>query len=289
MHDLPDALLARARDLLPQGPCPATGVVLGTGLGHWAADLSHPSRIAYADLPGFPRSTVESHPGRLILGWVDHRPVLVLQGRFHLYEGYSAEEACLGVRLLARLGIANLVLTNAAGALNPLFQTGAIMVMADQINHTGQQPLTGPNIEHWGPRFPDMSQPFDPALQQLALHTGTTLGLRLERGVYIGVPGPCLETPAETRAFKRWGADAVGMSTVLEVITAKHMGLNILGLSCLTNKNLPDCMAPTSLQEVIAQAEKTGKDLGRLLTALIPRIPELFTGRENLKDFLDIF
>ncbi len=272
MHDLPPELLTTARELLPSGTCPKTGIVLGTGLGGWAAGLAAPERIAYADLPGFPRSTVESHQGQLVLGWTGERPVLALQGRFHLYEGYSAEEVCLGVRLLARLGIANIIFTNAAGALNPLFQCGAIMVIADQINHTGHQPLTGTNLEHWGPRFPDMSRTFDPDLQHLALQTGTELGLRLERGVYIGVQGPCLETPAETRAYKHWGADAVGMSTVLEVIAAKHMGLNILGLSCLTNTNLPDCMAPTSLQEIIAQAEKTGQELGRLLTALIPRI-----------------
>ena len=272
MQELPLKLLAKAREIVPSAPPPSTGIVLGTGLGDWVDSLDAPTWIEYADLPGFPQSTVEGHRGRLVLGWIGTHPVLVLQGRLHLYDGYSAGEVCIGVRLLARLGLENIIFTNASGAINPLFQAGSIMLIQDQINHTGQQPLIGPNIEHFGPRFPDMSRPFDPELSRIVLHTGTDLGLRLEQGVYIGVCGPSLETPAETRAYKRWGADAVGMSTVLEVIAARHMGLKTLGLSCLTNKNLPDCMAKTSHQAIIAQAEQTGHDLGRLLTALIPRI-----------------
>lgn len=247
-----------------------TGVILGTGLGAWGQELQNPFIIPYAQIPGFPRSTVQSHTGRLIHGHIEQTPVLALEGRFHLYEGYSPEQVCSGVRLLALLGARTLVITNAAGALNPRFNTGSIMLISDQINMSGQNPLIGPNVQAWGPRFPDMSQVFCPHLQQLALEKALTLGLRLEKGTYIGVHGPCLETPAETRAYQRLGADAIGMSTVMETIAAKHMGMKILGLSCLTNKNTPDCMAETSLEEIIHEAQKTGTDLHKLLSAIIP-------------------
>ncbi|MFW6054532.1 MAG: purine-nucleoside phosphorylase [Thermodesulfobacteriota bacterium] len=272
MKDIDSNLLQTVKERLPLEFLPETAVVLGTGLGHWVDGLDNLSAVPYFELPGFPESTVESHKGRLVHGWVGSLPVLALQGRFHLYEGYTAEEISMGIRLLARLGISNVIFTNAAGSVNPLFQTGSIMVIADHINHTGQNPLLGKNIDHWGPRFPDMSRTYDLSLRQTALETGGELGIRLEQGVYLAVLGPSLETPAETRAYKMWGADAIGMSTVLEAITAKHMGLKILGLSCLTNQNLPDCMAETTLQEIICRAEKTGRDLSRLLTALIPKI-----------------
>lgn len=249
-----------------------TGVILGTGLGDWLARLKSSIEIPYHEIPGFPQSTVETHTGKLGLGFIDSSPIITLQGRFHIYEGYTAKEVCMGVRLLSLLGIENLILTNASGALNPYFQPGSIMVITDQINLTGTNPLIGQNIEDWGPRFPDMSQMYSLKLQKLAFKTGLAIGLYLEKGVYIGVSGPNLETPAETRVYKRLGADAIGMSTVLEAIAAKHMGLNILGLSCLTNLNLPDCMAEISFEEVVEKAMKTGKDLERLLTALIPYI-----------------
>jgi purine-nucleoside phosphorylase len=248
------------------------GVVLGTGLGDWINDLQNPVILPYEEIPGFPRSTVQSHTGRLIHGQIGNTPVLALEGRFHLYEGYTPEQVCSGIRLLALLGIKHIVITNASGAINPHFETGSIMLIKDQINMTGTNPLTGPNVHSWGPRFPDMSQLFCPSLQNIALKKAISLDIRLERGVYIGVHGPCLETPAETRAYRRLGADAIGMSTVMETIAAKHMGLNILGLSCLTNKNSPDCMAETSLEEIIEQAQKTGSDLQRLLSAIIPEI-----------------
>ena len=251
---------------------PQIGVVLGTGLGEWTSELQDPLIIPYEQIPGFPRSTVQSHSGRLLQGRIKQASVLVLQGRFHLYEGYSPEQVCSGVRLLALLGVKTLVITNASGALNPHFDTGSIMLINDQINMTGHNPLMGPNVDSWGPRFPDMSQVFCPDLQRMVLEKALSLGLRLEKGVYIGVPGPPLETPAETRTYRRLGADAIGMSTVMEVIAAKHMGMKILGLSCLTNKNSPDCMAETSLEEIIEQAQKTGTDLNRLLSAIIPDI-----------------
>ncbi len=251
---------------------PRIGVVLGTGLGHWADSLQDLQVLPYAEIPHFPQSTVDSHSGRLVFGRIHSTPVLSLQGRFHLYEGYSPEAVCFGVRILGLLGVEKLVITNASGAINPHFSTGNIMLIEDQMNMSGHNPLRGPNCDAWGPRFPDMSRAFDPAFKEAALAAAGSLGLRLERGVYAGVMGPCLETPAETRALKRLGADAVGMSTVLEVIAARHMGLRLLGLSCLTNKNLPDCMEETSFEEVVLQANRTGPDLSRLLNEVLPRL-----------------
>jgi len=271
----PDQTMLKAvKSKLGLSTPPATAVILGTGLGHWVDGLQEAIPMPYTEIPGFPQSTVQSHAGRLLLGMVSSAPVLVLQGRFHVYEGHTAPEVCTGVRLAALLGVKNLILTNAAGAINPLFATGSIMLITDHMNMSGHNPLRGPNNDQWGPRFPDMSQVYSPDLQDLALNCAGHLGMRLERGVYVGVQGPSLETPAETRAYRRLGGDAIGMSTVLEAIAAKHMGLNILGLSCLTNKNLPDCMQETSVEEIIARAEATGRELGRLLDAVVPRLVE---------------
>ena len=188
-------------------------------------------------------------------------PALVQQGRCHLYEGRTPAEVCMGVRVMAGLGIHTLVITNAAGAINPHFATGNIMLIEDHINMTGKSPLTGDNETALGPRFPDMSAPYDAALG---------LGMRLEKGVYVGIQGPQLETRAETRMLRGFGADAVGMSTVLEVIAARHLGLRVAGLSCLTNKNLPDCMEKAELDDIIHVANQVGEKLGTLLTAALP-------------------
>lgn len=275
------------RDALPAsaaGEAPLLGLVLGTGLSGLAAELLTGSsngpaaggascvRVPFADLPGFPLPGVDSHQGAFVRGRLNGVPVLAQQGRCHLYEGRSPAEVCMGVRVMAGLGVKTLIITNAAGALNPRFEAGTLMCMADQINHTGASPLTGPNCAAWGERFPDMSAPFDPALQALALETAGALGIRLERGVYIGVHGPEMESPAETRMYRQWGADAVGMSTVLEVIAARHLGMRVLGVSCLSNKNLPDCMAPVPLAEVIAVAGRAGENLARLLRALVTKL-----------------
>ncbi len=268
--------MARAADhlrrALPDGFAPRVGIVLGTGLGAWADSLQALAVVDYADIPGFPRSTVQSHAGALTAARVGDTPVLMLSGRFHLYEGYSPAEVCMGVRTMAELGAKRLVITNAAGALNPHFEAGSLMCISDHINFTGASPLTGPNVDGWGVRFPDMSCPYAKQLQKLALDTALSTGVRLERGVYIGVTGPNLETPAETRAFKRLGADAVGMSTVLEVIAARHLGMEALGISCLTNKNLPDCMEECSIEQVIAQAEQASGALATLLGAVVPKL-----------------
>jgi len=251
-------------------PHPAeTGIVLGTGLGDWAATLPEVQSFDYADIPGFPRSTVESHAGKLTAALVGETPVWIQRGRFHLYEGRTPGEVCMGVRTMAELGVKRLIITNAAGALNPQFDAGGLMVISDHINFTGHSPLTGPNVDAWGDRFPDMSRAYDADLRALALDKSRELGIRLERGIYIGVTGPNLETPAETRAYRLLGADAVGMSTVLETVAARHRGLSVLGISCLTNKNLPDCMEETSLEDVIAMAGASADKLAKLLDAVI--------------------
>ena len=244
-------------------------VVLGTGLGGVADLLGDGPVLPYADIPGFPRSTVPGHTGALRVGSIGGRTVLALCGRFHLYEGYTAPEVAFGVRVLGVLGAGPLVLTNAAGALNPQFRTGDLMAIADHINLSGASPLTGPNNDAWGERFPDMSRVWDLDLLDLARSAALGLGIRLERGVYIQVPGPNMETPAETRAYRMLGADAIGMSTVIEAIAAHHMGLRLLGLSCLTNKNLPDCMVPASLDDVLAGAARAGANLRPLLEAIL--------------------
>lgn len=251
------------------------GLVLGTGLGDVASMLEKSDnycRVSYASLPKYPASGVPSHEGAFIYGRLEGLPVLAQQGRCHLYEGRSPAEVCMGARVMGEAGIGVLCVTNAAGALNPLFEPGTLMCMADMINHTGVSPLTGKNHDEWGEMFPDMSQPFDASLQELALACALEEGIALERGVYIGVHGPEMETPAETRMYRAWGADAVGMSTVLEVIAARHMGMRVLGISSLTNRNLPDCMQKASLADVIAMARKSGKKLCSLLRSICKKL-----------------
>ncbi|MCC8193412.1 MAG: purine-nucleoside phosphorylase [Deltaproteobacteria bacterium] len=251
---------------------PRYGIVLGTGLGGIAGLVEKPLFVPFADLPDFPLSGVASHAGRFVLGEARGVPVIIQQGRCHIYEGYSPADVCMGTRVMGALGVEGLIVTNAAGALNPRFDAGSIMVIADHINLTGQSPLTGPNHDEAGPRFPDMSAVYDPDLMAVAEKAALSTGIRLEKGVYAGLPGPQLETPAETRMLRALGADAVGMSTVLEVIAAKHMGLKILGFSCLTNKNLPDCMAGTSLEEVIEVAGLAGKRLTTVMSQILSKL-----------------
>lgn len=266
---LRSALLAQKADL-SQAPI---ALVLGTGLSQLAhallkgADSVH---VPFDELPFMPRPGVDSHAGFFVWGKLAGVSVLAQAGRCHLYEGRSTAEVCMGVRVMAGIGARAVVITNAAGALNPLFEAGELMCIADFINHTGVSPLTGPNYEGFGERFPHMGEPFDSKFRCLAQQAALKLGLRLEQGVYIGVHGPEMETAAETRMYRQWGADAVGMSTVLEVIAARHLGMRVLGISCLTNKNLPDCLAPAPLAEVIAVAEKAGDKLGRLLMEVLP-------------------
>ncbi|MDD3312754.1 purine-nucleoside phosphorylase [Pseudodesulfovibrio sp.] len=250
----------------------AVGIITGTGLGGLTDAMADVRSLSYGDIPGFPVSTVQSHAGRMILGTLEGAPVLALSGRFHLYEGFDAREAAYGVRVLGEMGVRTLIVTNAAGALNPSFEVGAPMVIEDHINLTGTTPLRGRNEDAWGDRFPDMRAVYDPGLRALAVRKALELGVRLERGVYMQVMGPNMETPAETRMYRAMGADAIGMSTCMEAIAAHHMGIRVLGVSCLTNKNLPDCMAEASLKDVIATAEASAGIMTALLRAILKEI-----------------
>lgn len=250
---------------------PRLGIILGTGLGE-SLPMHVRATISFAELPKFPQPHADFHKGYFIFAEIGGLPCLAQQGRCHLYEGFTPAEVCMGVRVMAELGINTLLITNAAGALNPLFEAGSLMCIADIINHTGVSPLSGPNYQAWGERFPDMSAPFDAQLQTLALECAEQESIRLERGVYIGVHGPEMETPAETRMYRKWGADAVGMSSTLELIAARHRGMRVLGISVLTNKNLPDCMRPAPIEEVLGVAQSAGKKLGRLVETICRRL-----------------
>lgn len=246
-----------------------TALITGSGLGGITDALSGAKAVPYADIPHFPISTVVGHAGRLLAGEMGGRPVLVLDGRVHLYEGFTPAQTAWGVRVLHELGVKTLIVTNAAGALNPAFDAGSPMLVTDHINLTGQNPLTGPNNDAWGERFPDMSRVYDRKLRDLAMAKALELGIRLEQGVYVQIPGPSLETPAETRMLRRLGGDAVGMSTVMEIIAARHLSMRVLAVSCLTNKNLPDCMAPISHQQVLAQAGRASTAMARIIEAVL--------------------
>lgn len=257
---------------LPPSFRPRLALICGTGLGELVRLLDGAQHVAFANIPAFPRSTVVSHTGSFAAGFMGTTPLIVQQGRCHLYEGCSPAEVCMGVRVMRMLGADTLLITNAAGCLNSQWDAGDLMVLADHINYTGVSPLSGFNVDSWGPRFPDMSRIYDAGLIRLALEEAQKAGIRVERGVYAGVRGPELESPAETRFYRQAGADAVGMSTVLEAVAARHMGMRVLGLSCLTNKNLPDCMAETGIEEIVAAAEKASGNIIRLLGAVIRRL-----------------
>jgi purine-nucleoside phosphorylase len=257
------------RRRLPAGFRPRVGLTLGTGLSELGAAIERPLTIPYAEIPGFPVSTVASHAGHLVLGELAGRPVAALAGRFHLYEGYSAQQVTLPVRALALLGVDVFVFCSAVGGLDTAMQAGRPMLLTDHINLTGDNPLIGPNVDEWGERFPDMSAAYDPQLQALARSVAQAQGIPLYSGVYVGLKGPSMETPAETRMLRRLGADAVGMSMVLEVIAARHMGLRVLGLVAIANVNDPDDMQPAPLELVIANAGKAGHDLGRIITGVL--------------------
>lgn len=248
---------------------PQLALVLGTGLGGVMDSMATAGSLPYTDIPHHPMSTVAGHEGRLIWGAWAGRDVIALQGRFHLYEGYSPLEISFPFRLLAALGVRALIVTNAAGGLNPGFSAGDLMLIRDHINLLGVNPLAGPNIDAWGVRFPDMTDPYSERLQALAADTARAAGIRLRTGVYVGVPGPSLETAAETRFLRQIGADAVGMSTVIEVITAVHAGLEVLGMSVITNVNNPDDYRPATLEHIIATARVAGPRLTRLLEAIV--------------------
>ncbi|MFH1036202.1 MAG: purine-nucleoside phosphorylase [Pseudomonadota bacterium] len=248
---------------------PRLGLTLGTGLSDLASEIEVVCSLPFADIPGLPLSTVASHRGELILGRLCGQNVAALAGRFHLYEGYSPAEVVRGVRLLAELGVESMVFTCAAGGLDLAMRAGRVMLIKDHINLTGLNPLTGPNRDEWGERFPDMSQPYDPGLLALARAAAAQEGLSVHEGVYVGLRGPSMETPAETRMLRILGADAVGMSTVLEVIAARHRGLKVLGLAAISNVNDPDDMQPAPLELVIANAGQAGMAMAEIIKGVL--------------------
>ncbi len=245
---------------------PSVVIVLGTGLGGLIDSIKVGSILSYRQIPNFPRSTVEGHQGNLILGKLQDRNIAVLQGRFHFYEGYSTREITLPLRTLSLLGAETLVVTNAAGGLNPAFSPGTIMVINDHLNFIGENPLRGENVDEWGPRFPDLSEAYDKKLIESAVQCAQNLKLtNVTTGVYVAIPGPSLETPAETRFLRSAGADAVGMSSVPEVIVARHAGMKVLGLSAVANVNDPDNFTPILLDDVIKGAREIGPVLQELI------------------------
>jgi purine-nucleoside phosphorylase len=248
------------------------GVVLGSGLGGFASRLTDRLEIPYETIPHWPVSTAEGHAGRLVLGRLGELPVAVMAGRVHLYEGYRPDQVVFGVRVLGRLGARALVLTNAAGGINPAFQRGLLVLISDHINLQGANPLVGPNEESLGPRFPDMTEAYSVRLRQIARETAAELGIPVAEGVYAAMLGPSYETPAEIRFLRIIGADLVGMSTVPEVIAARHMGLSVLAISCVTNMAAGLAPGPLSHREVLETGEMVRDRLSRLLEALLPRI-----------------
>ncbi|WP_022852562.1 purine-nucleoside phosphorylase [Thermodesulfatator atlanticus] len=251
---------------------PKIVMILGTGLSGAAEEIEKDLVIPYQEIPHFPRSTVESHKGQLVVGKLCGVPICAFQGRFHFYEGYSTKELTFPLRVLSLLGTKFLIISNAAGGLNLSFSPGDLMLISDHINLIPDNPLRGENYDEWGPRFPDLSEAYSKRLRHLARAVAEEIPLR--EGVYVAVPGPSLETPAETRFLRLIGADAVGMSTVPEVIVAKHAGMEILGISVIANVNDPDNFSPILLEDVIANAQKAEKKLVGLVKRFLKAIPK---------------
>ena len=245
------------------------GIILGTGLGGLAGEIQTDLALSFEEIPHFAVSTVASHHGRLLFGTMAGVPVIALQGRLHLYEGYTPYDVTLPVRVMASLGITALVLSNAAGGMNPQYRKGDLMVLTDHINLQGHNPLMGHNFKEWGPRFPDMSEPYDPKLRSIAAIEANKQGIKLHEGVYVAVMGPTLETKAEYRMLRRLGADAVGMSTVPEVIVARHMNVKVLAFSVITDECFPDTLAPVDLDDLLRVASDAEPRLTSLMKAVI--------------------
>jgi purine-nucleoside phosphorylase len=253
-------------------PSPRVAMILGTGLGRLGELIEPVAEIPYDEIPHFPRSTVESHAGKLIAGELAGRTVVAMQGRLHMYEGYTLQEVTFPVRVMRALGAEILVLSNAAGGLNPLFAAGDLMLIDDHINFMGDNPLRGPNEETLGPRFPDMSEAYDRGLAALAERVALAGGLRLQRGVYAALCGPALETRAEYRFLRAAGADAVGMSTVPETIVANHAGMRVLALSVITDMCLPDALHAVDIAQILRVAGEAEPRLARLVELVLRAI-----------------
>jgi purine-nucleoside phosphorylase len=262
------AEVVRARTAL----VPEVGIVLGTGLGGLVREIAVETEVPYQSIPGFPLSTVESHAGRLLLGRLGGRDVVAMQGRFHRYEGYDLQQVTFPIRVMYALGARTLVVSNACGGMNPLWAPGDLVLLSDHINLLGENPLVGANDERLGERFPDMSAPYDPDLRSLARKLALELGITLREGVYVAVSGPNLETRAEYRMLRAMGADVVGMSTVPEVIVARHQGMRTLGVSIITDQCLPDALEPADIGRIIETAGRAEPQLTRLTTHLVEHL-----------------
>ncbi len=261
-----DFIRSRAQEL------PRVALILGSGLGAFADELDEAVAIPYEDIPCFPVSTVEGHAGRLVLGKVNGVPVAAMQGRFHYYEGYSLDEVTLPMRVFHLLGVKSAIITNAAGGLNSGYMPGTLMVISDHLNPTGLSPLRGANDVRFGARFPDMTEVYSRSYQEIAIAAAGKIGLDLRRGIYCLLPGPHYETPAEIRMYRSLGADAVGMSTVPEAIVARHMGINILGISCITNLAAGMLDQPINHEEVMEMGARVGEKFKELLRRVIPEL-----------------
>ena len=253
---------------------PRIALVLGSGLGGFADEFANATKIPYAKIPNFPQSTAIGHAGRLVIGNVGDIPVAAMQGRVHLYEGYSPKELIFPIRVFTRMGIQAVILTNAAGGINRNYSQGCLVAIRDHVNLQGVNPLTGPNDERFGLRFPDMTQAYDPEFQRFVTEEGKKLALNIHNGVYLAVQGPSYETPAEIYSFRTIGADLVGMSTVPEVIAARHSGIRVLGISCVTNMAAGTTDAPLNQEEVLEIAARIKPQFIALLRAVVPRISE---------------
>jgi len=253
---------------------PKIGLVLGSGLGGFADSLTDPTRIAYAEIPAFPRSTAIGHAGQLVIGKSEGIEIAAMQGRVHLYEGYSAQAVAFPMRVFGRMGIRAVILTNAAGGINLSYQQGVLVVIRDHINLQGANPLIGPNDDRFGVRFPDMSHAYDKSYRQLAKQEAAQLKMTVHEGIYAAMAGPSYETPAEINYLRVIGADLIGMSTVSEVIAARHIGIKVLAISCVTNMAAGILDQPLSHQEVMETGERVRSSFESLLRALVPRVAQ---------------
>ncbi len=270
MHELA-AQIEQAVEVIQArwGERPRAGIVLGTGLGSVAERIEDRTTLDYAAIPHFPQSTVSGHAGQLVCGVLCGLPVVAMEGRFHAYEGYSHQQITFPIRVMRALGAEMLIVSNASGGMNPFYAQGDIVVIDDHINLMGDNPLIGPNDSRLGPRFPDMSRPYDPLLAQRALDIARRENIVAHRGVYAGVPGPNLETRAEYRFLRTIGADLVGMSTVPEVLVAVHAGMRVLGLSIVTDLCLPDALKPADIEDIVATANEAEPKLGKIVLGVL--------------------
>lgn len=250
----------------------SVGIILGTGLGGLVKEIKIDHEIDYAELPHFPLSTVESHHGKLILGTIGNKKVVAMQGRFHYYEGYTMQQITYPVRVMKFLGVTDLLVSNACGGMNPIYKRGDLMLMVDHINLLGDNPLIGKNEDELGPRFPDMSEPYSQYLINIAEEVALDNKIKIQKGVYVAVPGPNLETKAEYRFLRAIGADVVGMSTIPENIVANHMGMKVLGMSIITDECFPDSLKPVNVQEIIAAAMAAEPKMTLIMKEVIKRI-----------------